>query len=258
MTANKERVVNDNELNGHIVICGWSETTKGLIEQIRADTAGRRRHIVLIDPNLDASPIDDPFLYFVKGDPTEYETLERAYVKSAETALILTDWSLPDPGLRDSKTALTTLAIESFAPQVYTVAELMRAESRRHLERAGVDEPICISEMSQRLLVHAAMNHGLSRFFTEVLSYGEGNEIYKVPLPSALINMNYREAVRLISDQCEAILLAIEREKEIYCNPLGDWELQENDALFVLAEDYPHDLEQFGEKPSRDDGQTSS
>ncbi len=242
------------ELKGHIVVCGWSDTAKGVIEQIRSDSVGRRRHVVLIDPALDASPVDDPFLYFVKGDPTEYATLQRAYLGSAETALILTDWSLSDPGLRDSKTALITLAIESFAPQVYTVAELMRAESRRHLERANVDEPICVSEMSQRLLVHAAMNHGLSRFFTEVLSYDEGCEIYKVPSPEMLTGMSYREAVRLISDRFEAILLAVEREHEIYCNPQGDFDLSPGDWLFVLAVDHPRELERFGEtSPAGDD-----
>jgi voltage-gated potassium channel len=242
--------LNESELQGHIVICGWSEMTRGVIQQIRAETLGKRRHIVLIDADLDASPVDDPFLYFVKGDPTDWETLDAAFIKTAETALILTDWSLTDPGLRDSKTALITLAIESYAPQVYTVAELMRAESRRHLQRAGVDEPVCVSEISQRLLVHAAMNHGLSRVFTDILSYGEGSEIYKVPIPSILVGMGFREAVRIISDRFEAILLAVDRQGEIVCNPLGEWELADKDALFVLAEDHPVELERFGEGAS--------
>jgi voltage-gated potassium channel len=228
--------------------------TKGVIQQIRAESPGKRRHIVLIDPHLEASPVDDPFLYFVKGDPTDYEILDSAFLKTAETAIILTDWSLTDPGLRDSKTALITLAIESYAPQVYTVAELMRGESRRHLQRAGVDEPVCVSEISQRLLVHAAMNHGLSRVFTDILSYGEGSEIYKVPLPSILAGMGFRDAVRIISDRFQAILLAVDRQGEILCNPLGEWEFKEGDALFVLAEERPVELERFGENGSEAEG----
>jgi voltage-gated potassium channel len=242
--------VNDIPLHGHIVLCGWSETAEGVIHQLRADTEGVQRHIVIIDPELDACPVDDPYVYFVKGDPTVQETLERAFLQTADTAIILADWSLPDPGLRDSKTALITLAIETFNPEVYTVAELIRAESRRHLERASVDEAICIGEMSQRMLVHAAINHGLSKLFTEVLSYGEGSEIYKVPIMSILIGMEFREAVRLISDRFQAILLAVERAGTVHCNPLGEWELQESDFLFVLAEDHPHELAQLGESGS--------
>ncbi len=252
--------MNNAQLRGHIVICGWSETARGVIEQIRAEVSGRDRHIVLIDPHLDSSPLDDPFLYFVKGDPTEYETLRRAFVDTADTALILTDWTLADPGLRDSKTALTTLALESYAPQIYTVAELMRSESRRHLERTGVDEPICITEMSQRLLVHAATNHGLSRFFTEILTFGEGSEIYKVAIPDILVGMNFRDAVRIISDKFQMILMAVERGKSTYCNPQGEWTLNEGDCLFVLSEDRPVALAQFGESgsPAEDAGPASA
>jgi voltage-gated potassium channel len=238
------------ELTGHIIICGWSATAKGVIQQIRGETIGQSRHIVIIDPQIETSPLEDPYVFFVKGDPTEYETLERAFVKTAETALILTDWSLNDPGLRDSKTALITLAIESLAPEVYTVAEVMRSESRRHLERANVDEPICVTEMSQRLLVHAAMNHGLSLLFSEVLTYGDGSEIYKVPVPVMLNHMEFREAVRLISDKFEAIVLGVERSEKVYCNPQGPWELSSGDFLFVLAEDYPDDLSSLGEPES--------
>lgn len=82
----------DIELRGHIVICGWSETAKGIIKQIRADSGSKNRHIVLVDPNLDGPPLNDPFIYFVKGDPSDYETLDKAFIKTAETALILADW----------------------------------------------------------------------------------------------------------------------------------------------------------------------
>jgi len=52
---------------------------------------------------------------------------------------------------------------------VYTCAELMKPESKRHLVRAGVDEPICVSALSsERMLVMAALNHGVSRLFEEL------------------------------------------------------------------------------------------
>ena len=71
-----------------------------------------------------------------------------------------------------------------------------------------------MSDLSKRLLVHAAMNHGLSRFFTEVLSFNEGSEIYKIPVPNALIGVPFRTAVRLVSDLFETIVMAVERAFE--------------------------------------------
>ena len=227
------------QLKDHVIICGWSTTAAGIITELHGEDGYERRQVVLIDERLDTSPVDDPYVYFVKGDPTSDETLERADVKTASTAVVLSDWSIADLSLRDAKTTLITMAIEDQNNDVYTVVELMRPENRRHLERADVDEAICVSDLSKRLLVHAAMNHGLSRFFTEVLSFNEGSEIYKIPVPSALIGVPFRTAVRLVSDLFETIVMAVERDTEIQCNPTGDYVLQQNDYVFVLSEDNP-------------------
>ena len=231
-----------NVMQGHIVICGWSPTARGVIEQLHSADGDPRRQIVLIDPHLDHCPLDDPYVYFVKGDPTLDETLRRADLKQAETAIVLADWNIADLGLRDAKSTLITLAIENHHNDVYTVVELMRSENRHHLQRADVDEPVCVADLSQRMLVHAALNHGLSKFFSDVLQFGEGSEIYKVALPAALEKSTFRELVTLVSDKFQAIALAVERGGEIHCNPQGEFRLKPNDDLFVLAEEFPEAL----------------
>jgi len=231
-----------NVMQGHIVICGWSETARGVIKQLHSEDGDPRRQIVLIDSHLDHCPVDDPYVYFVKGDPTHDETLRRADLKQAETAIVLTDWNLADPGLRDAKNTLITLAIENHHNDVYTVVELMRSENSHHLERADVDEPICISDLSQRLLVHAALNHGLSRFFADILEFGEGSEIYKVPVPKTLQGKTFRQVLSLVSEKFEGITLAVDRDGEINCNPQGEYLLEEGDKIFLLSEDYPEAL----------------
>jgi voltage-gated potassium channel len=235
------------KLTNHVIICGWSTTAEGIIRELHAEDVDERRQVVLIDQTLDASPVDDPFVYFVKGDPTNDETLERAFVKTATTAVVLADWTISDLSLRDAKTTLITMAIEHLNGDVYTVVEMMRPENRRHLERADVDEAICITDLSKRLLVHAAMNHGLSRFFAEILSFNEGSEIYKISLPPAFDKMPFREAVRLASDRFETIIMGLERDHEIICNPVGEYLLTADDSLFVLSEDTPVGLIEWQE-----------
>ena len=234
-----------NVMQGHIVICGWSPTARGVIEQLHSADGDPRRQIVLIDQYLDHCPLDDPYVYFIKGDPTLDETLQRADLKHAETAIVLADWSIADLGLRDAKSTLTTLAIENHHNEVYTVVELMRSENRHHLQRADVDEPICIADLSQRMLVHAALNHGLSKFFSDVLQFGEGSEIYKIRLPAPFANNTFREFVTQASDKFEAIALAVERSGEIHCNPQGEFRLSPDDHVFVLSEVYPHALANY-------------
>jgi voltage-gated potassium channel len=232
-------------LKNHIVICGWSETTQAIVSQLHSEDVAEQRHVVIIDDKVSECPIDDPYVYFVHGDPTEDATLERAGIPTASTAIILADWSLADPNLRDSKTALVTLAIESMCPEVYTCAELMKSESKRHLKRADVDEPICVSDLSQRMLVMAALNHGLSRLFDDLLTFNEGSEIYCVPVPTAYVGRTFREAVSDLSTEREIIVMSVRRGNEVFTNPEGEFLLQEDDRLFVLAERYPEGIEHF-------------
>jgi voltage-gated potassium channel len=232
-------------LKDHIVICGWSETTRAIVDQLRSEDVGEQRHIVIVDDKIDQPPIDDPYVYFVHGDPTENNTLERAGIPTASTAIILTDWSLSDPSLRDSKTALITLAIESMNRDVYTCAEVMRAESKRHLERADVDEPVCIADLSQRMLVMAALNHGLSRLFDDILTFDKGSEIYCTPVPLAYIGSDFRRLVGDLSTHLEMIALSIRRGDDIFTNPRERFVLEEGDRMFVLAEAQPKDIESF-------------
>ena len=256
-------------LSNHIIICGWSEMVRDVISQLHAEEVANPRHVVIIDDRLEVCPVDDPFVYFVKGDPTQTATLEHANLGEASAAIILADWSLPDPTLRDSKTALITLAIESTNSAVYSCAEVMNTESKRHLERAGVDEPICVSDLSEKMLLQAALNHGISRFFDDVLTFGEGSEIYKTAVPQPLIGKTFREAVKQLSDRFGVILMSVEREEsraaatspaarggeaapnaashgllpkqspgrlQIHTNPQNEFALQDGDMLFVLAE----------------------
>ena len=243
--ANKELPMTQIKLKGHVIICGWSTTAAGIISELHAEHGDERRQVVLIDETLEASPVDDPFVYFVSGDPTTDETLERAFVGTASTAVVLSDWSIPDLSLRDAKTTLITMAIEHLNGDVYTVVEMMRPENRRHLERASVDEAICVTDLSKRLLVHAAMNHGLSRFFAEILAFNEGSEIYKIILPAAFEGMPFRDALRNASDRFETIVMGVERDHEIVCNPLGEFLLVAGDYLFVLSEDQPTELSEW-------------
>ena len=137
------------------------------------------------------------------------------------------------------------MAIEDHNGDVYTVVELMRPENRRHLERANADEAVCVTDLSKRLLVHAAMNHGLSRFFTDILAFDEGSEIYKIPSPAAFNGVSFRTAVRHASDRFEAIIMGIERDLKIHCNPVNEFLLEPGDYLFVLSEDDPVELKEW-------------
>lgn len=226
-------------LKSHILICGWSDRGRLIIEQLHAEDLAKMRHIVIIDEYIDYCPVDDPYVSFIKGDPTENAILKKACTEDAHTAIILTDWTLPNSNLRDSKTALITLAIESINSDIYTVAEVMRPESKRHLDRAGVDEPICVSELSQKILVMAALNHGLSRLFNNLFTFDSSSEIYCTPVPQAYIGLDFQSLMLAIHRKQQAILIGAVRGKDIYVNPTEDFRFEYLDRIFIISKRYP-------------------
>jgi voltage-gated potassium channel len=230
------------KLTDHIVICGWTDAARNIINQLLSEDINNIRHIVIVDDKITDNPVDDPFVYFVRGDPSQTEVLERAAMGNAETAIVITDSSLNNPSLQDSKTALITLAIESLNPDVYTCVELMSPQNKEHLLRANADEIICVSEMSYSLLVQAAVNHGLSRFFTSCVTFDVGSEIYKVPIAERMVGRTFREMlVELGQDENGVILIGVERQRDgepvVHANPQGAFPLEAGDELFVLAAD---------------------
>jgi Trk K+ transport system NAD-binding subunit len=228
-----------SQLKGHVIIVGTADAARPIVEQLRDSPHFVNKHVAVIDVD-DAHPIfEDPYVYCVSGDPTEDKTLEKAGIDTAETAIILTDWSLTDISLRDSKTALITLAIESKNRDVYTCAEVMRAGSKKHLIRAAVDEPICVADLSQRMLVMAALNHGLSKFFDAVLSFDDGSEICCIEAPERFWGQDFEELFIGLREERGDIVMGIKRlgegEEEVHVNPKSPFPVEQGDLVYVLS-----------------------
>lgn len=97
----------------HIVVCGWNATARDLIDELRGDEFDARI-VVLHESERSPTPAD---IYFVRGDTTSTEDLERAGIPDAASAIIC-----PSDGSNeaDMRSILTVLAIESIAPGVRT------------------------------------------------------------------------------------------------------------------------------------------
>ena len=92
-------------------------------------------------------PVDDADLHFISGSVTE-ENLKRANVQDATTVVILGDDAL-EANARDAKVVLSTLTVETFNPEAYTIVELVNKENVQHCERARADEVIVGSRVQQ-------------------------------------------------------------------------------------------------------------
>ena len=176
----KERGMGSYDLEGHIILCEWNDRTKEILKDLRADPRAASAPIVLL-ADIDAKPVVDEHLYFVRGDLTE-EHLKRAGIEKAATVVIVGDRSL-DYGARDAKVVLSVLTVESLNPDVYSIVELASEENVRHCERAHADEIIVGAEFSSRVISTATLDHGISTVLRELLSAQVGHDLITVPVP---------------------------------------------------------------------------
>ena len=120
------------------------------------------------------------------------ENLKRACIEKAATVVIVGDRRL-DYTARDAKAVLSTLTVETLNPDVYSIVELANEDNVRHCERAHADEIIVGAEFSSRLISSAALDHGITKVISELLSAQYGNDLIIVPVPTLLAGHPFLE-----------------------------------------------------------------
>jgi voltage-gated potassium channel len=213
----------------HIVVCGWNQTARDLIDELRGDEY-RSRVVVLAE--ADKNPAGDG-VYFVNGDSTDTAALERAGIREARAALIFPTTATNDA---DMHSILTIMAIESVAPQVRTVAEVNNPRHVDHFRRARADEVLVTSRLASRLLARSALYPGLTELVTDMVSGGDGSELYRVTLPEEYLGLTIDDVSRRLRAEHRATLLAITRADHTFTNPPRDFVIEPRDDALVLAE----------------------
>ncbi len=214
---------------GHIVICGWNTTARDLIEELRGDDYKSR---VVILANLDKNPAGDG-VYFVRGDATNAADLERAGIGDASAALVFPHDASDGA---DMQSILTIMAIEHAAPGVRTVAEVNNPKHEPHFRRADVDELLVTSKIASHLLARSALYPGLTGIVTDIVSGGDGSELYRITLPDAYIGLSIDAVAGRLRTEHRATLLSVNRGGHAFVNPGADFVLRPDDDAIVVAE----------------------
>ena len=131
---------------------------------------------------------------------------------------------------------LAIMAIESIAPQVRTVAEVNNPKHEPHFVRAEVDELLVTSKVASRLLARSALYPGLSAIVTDIVSGGDGSELYRIALPDDYLGLPIDEVASRLRNDHHATLLSVNRGGRAFVNPPSDFVLQAGDDAIVVAE----------------------
>lgn len=207
--------MNFEDMEDHVIICGWSTKTEIIIAEYRASQAYRDTPIVVIT-QMELEQISIPKtlggqVYFIHDDFTKISALTRAGIEHAKTCIILSDTS----GGRteqdaDARAILAALTVEKINKDVYSCAELVNRSYSTHLELGHVNDYVVSGEYSAYMLAQAAMNRGLMGVLGELLTYQHGNEFYRCPIPKNWHGRSFHEMLMELKQHQDSILVAVQ------------------------------------------------
>lgn len=225
-------------LTGHVVVCGWNDTAREVLEELHED-----KHQVVVLADLESPPTGSR-AHFVRGDPSVEEDLERAGIREAASAIVFPEHPGEDA---DMRSILIVMAVKHLAPDVRTVVEAASPKNIPHLKRAHADEVIATPKFVAHLLARSSVHAGLVDLVMDMVTGGEGSELYRIPIPSDFADATAGEAGPALRNGHRAVLLAVIRDGRNVVNPPADFLLQHGDELLILAESVDSLADSYGE-----------
>jgi len=121
-------MVEFKNLKEHIVICGWNETGRYIVKEVRENPRLFRKHIIVITELEDAEIPRECFVK--KGDPTKEEVLNSVNVAEADLVIILAEkHDMMTEDTVDARTSLIALLVRSLNPKLFVIAEYLKEEN---------------------------------------------------------------------------------------------------------------------------------
>ncbi|UTR15789.1 ion channel [Salipaludibacillus sp. LMS25] len=214
----------------HLLIIGWNERSKLLIEQTHQ--LYPYKSIVLVDETLQQLPFQYRYVRFIKGNPKLDETLTRANIGQADTIVITASLHVEEK-LADANTILTLLTVKGLAPTTYTIAELLTSEQYKNAKRAGADEIIEASQHVGMLLTNGTHHHGLIDVIRKLITQNQTEHLCIAPLPHDYIGKMFGDICGQVSTS-DQFLLGLYRSNEAILHPSEKCVLQQGDELIYV------------------------
>ena len=231
-------------LENHIVILGWSDRVERIIGELRReeqDSGTETKPIVIVMPEPDPNrSIEADRVYLIYGGLSDPDVLRKAHLDTAASLLIPT--VLQESSASDGETVFSLLAALAVNPHLRVCVEVKRADSGDTLEQicsnkllSGDIEIVSFETIAERLLAQAAVNRGITRVYSHLLQFNEGNEIYVIQIGAAWIGRTFRELF-LDCFERDVILIGYEHGQTMELNPKDrDYIFARGDRAWIIA-----------------------
>jgi len=221
-----QKPASPEELNKHIVICGFSAKAAILVNEFLLDPAFKDAEILMVSElanleKLKLKGVKTERISVLNEDFTRMETLRRAGVERAVAAVILSEHGQNRTTQDiDARTILAALTIEKLHPKIHTSAEIYNEEYASHLKMGGVEDVVIQGEVSGKLLARISLHEGLLAFFKDLLSRESGHTLTFIDPPREVIGLSCCDAIGILQRELGFTMVAVKPKKEpLVVNP---------------------------------------
>ncbi|CAA9253346.1 MAG: GH151 [uncultured Chloroflexi bacterium] len=115
----------------------------------------------------------------------------------------------------------------------YHTGEAAKTSATAHWERPVAINAVMFWDLPYR---YNAEQPGLTELVTDIVSGGDGSELYRVALPESYLGLSIDEVSARLRGEHRATLLAVSRGSHCVVNPPQDFRVQTGDDALVVAE----------------------
>jgi voltage-gated potassium channel len=235
----------EKEFQDHIIICGLGATAMQIIEELesyRERSVGkdtiigevRLREYLVIESSkevIERTSAKWPNLYYLVGDATDDDILERAYIREAYGIF---------PVLSSEKDNLyITMAARQLNPRIRIVARTADVDNiGKRLFKGGANSVVSPNSIGGLRLVSEIVRPNVTDFIDEMLhdrtSQLKIAELI-VSLDSTLCGLSLKEAC--LPERCGLLIIAMKKRGDHYYtyNPAPGTLIEHNDTLVTIG-----------------------
>ncbi|GAE28062.1 hypothetical protein JCM9140_4251 [Halalkalibacter wakoensis JCM 9140] len=214
----------------HLVIIGWNERARQVIENIHASHPHTR--IVLIDETLTELPKTIKQVHFVRGNSSEDAVLKQANIALAKSVLI-TAKHQGSEFTADAKTILTILAIKGLNRELFTTVEILSTEQMENAYRAGADQCIESNSITGSLLTVSLLHRQMLDVTFHFISYGQFAQVQFVSVKKEEVGMTMPDLLPLYYKRGLHII-GLKRSERLLFHPPPSFLIELHDELVTI------------------------
>ena len=231
----KEGNIELRNLENHIVICGWNETAEEIVSQIIQTGLDKERPVVIIT-RVPKSEIDikfTPSIFYKNGDFIQENTLLEAGVDKAKDIVVVAE---REEGLNerniDARTALVSMLIRTLNQDANLYVEVLLDEDAQIFQkRMNIQEIIIHGQILGKIMFASIINPGLTSLINNFVE--KENSIKKIKVAKLGNYKTFGEVLRE-ARKYNYLAIAVDRKGKIIINPPDDFELYEDDYIFLI------------------------